>query len=243
MFKVVKLKSILIAAVAVLLAAAITAGILLSVRAKKTQAAFSPLPKPTIVIDAGHGGADPGVTGVKTGVKESDLNLKTALVLGDIFTSAGYKAVQTRYGEESTVEGAFDKSADMAARRATIQRAEPDAVISIHMNKYEGPSRRGVQVFYTTDASEPLATALQQHLNQTMNVPTLGRGFDPIRGDYYVADNGDVPSVIIECAFLSSPIDEALITDPDYRLRLATEIQVATARYLSAENATETNAH
>ena len=124
MFKVIKLKNLLIWAGAILLVAAITAGILLSVRAKKTQAAFSPLPKPTVVIDAGHGGADPGVTGVKTGVKESDLNLKTALVLGDIFTSAGYKAVQTRYGEGSTAEGDFDKSADMAARRETIRRAK-----------------------------------------------------------------------------------------------------------------------
>ena len=233
MFKVVKLRTLLIAAGVLLAVAVIAVGVTLGVRAKEARAAFSPLPKPTVVIDAGHGGADPGVTGVKTGVKESDLNLKTALVLGDIFASAGYKAVQTRYGEASTVEGAFDKTADMAARRETIRRAEPEAVISIHMNKYEGPSRRGVQVFYTTDASESLAIALQKHLDQTMNVPTLGRGFDPIRGDYYIADNGVVPSVIIECAFLSNPIDEALIIDPDYRLRLATEIQVATARYLN----------
>ena len=235
MFKVIKLRNILLVLAAILVTAAIVVGIVIGVRKEKAATAFSPLPKKTVVIDAGHGGADPGVTGVKTGVKESDLNLKTALVLGDIFTSAGYKAVQTRYGEESTAEGAFDKTADMAARRETIRRAEPEAVISIHMNKYEGPSRRGVQVFYTTDASESLAIALQKHLDQTMNVPTLGRGFEPIRGDYYVADNGDVPSVIIECAFLSNPIDEALITDPDYRLRLATEIETATARYLGAK--------
>ena len=101
------------------------------------------------------------------------------------------------------------------------------------MNKYPDASRRGVQVFFATEASRPLAEGLQKHLNQTMNEPTLGRAFDPIFGDFYVADNGDVPSVIVECAFLSNPIDESLITNADYRLRLASEIEIAVARYLN----------
>ena len=233
MFKVIKLKSILIALAVLVVTAAVVLGVVLGARNRKTATAFSPLPKKTVVIDAGHGGADPGVMGVRTGVKESELNLKTALVLGDIFLAAGYKAVQTRYDDKSTHQGAFDKQADMEARRAVIKRASPDAVISIHMNKYEDASRRGVQVFFATEASRPLAEKLQKHLNQTMNVPTLGREFDPIFGDYYVADNGCVPSVIVECAFLSNPIDESLISDADYRLRLASEIEIAVARYLT----------
>ena len=235
MFKVIKLKTIVIAIAALLTAAAIAVGAALCAKRSKTATAFSPLPKKSVVIDAGHGGADPGVTGVRTGVKESDLNLKTALVLGEIFTAAGYRALQTRYDENSTADGGFDKQADMEARRDVIRRANPEAVISIHMNKYADASRRGVQVFYTTEASLPLAEALQKHLNQTMNVPTLGREFDPLRGDYYIADNGSIPSVIVECAFLSNPIDEALITNADYRLRLASEIEVAVARYLNEQ--------
>ena len=233
MFKVIKLKSILIGAVVTLVAAAIVVGTVVCVKKHRTATAFSPLPKKVVVIDAGHGGADPGVMGVRTGVKESELTLKTALLLGELFTSGGMRAVQTRYDENSTVEGAFDKTADMEARRAVITRVNPDAVVSIHMNKYEDSSRRGVQVFYTTAASKALAEKLQTHLNQVMNLPTLGRSFDPICGDYYVADNGEVPSVIVECAFLSSPIDESLILNADYRLRLASEIQSAVARYLA----------
>ena len=232
MFKVIKLKSLLIALAALLLAAAIILTSLLCTKKESAATAFSPLPKKTVVIDAGHGGADPGVTGIRTGVKESELNLKTALVLGEIFLSAGYRAVQTRYDEESTAEGDFDKTADMEARRNVIERAAPDAVISIHMNKYQDASRRGVQVFYSTEASKSLAENLQKHLNQTMNMPTLGREFEPLKGDYYIADNGETPSVIVECAFLSNPIDEALITSADYRLRLASEIEIAVARYL-----------
>ena len=232
MFKVIKLKSVLIALVAMLLVAAVVVIVVVGAN-REAASAFSPLPKKTVVIDAGHGGADPGVYGIRTGVKESDLNLKTALVLGEIFISGGYRAVQTRSNEGSTAGEDFDKTEDMAVRREIIRRADPDAVISIHMNKYDDASRRGVQVFYATESSRLLAEKLQKHLNQTMNVPTLGREFDPIKGDYFIADNGDVPSVIVECAFLSNPIDEALITDADYRLRLASEIEIAVARYLS----------
>ena len=235
MFKVVKLKSILIALAAFLLTAALVLGVVLGAGRSRAATAFSPLAKKTVVIDAGHGGADPGVTGVRTGVKESDLNLKTALVLGEMFFAAGYRAVQTRSDENSTVDGSFDKTADMESRRAVIRRAAPEAVISIHMNKYENASRRGVQVFYSTDCSAALAEKLQKHLNQTMNAPTLGREFDPLKGDFYIADNGDVPSVIVECAFLSNPIDESLITNADYRLRLASEIQIAVTRYLGEQ--------
>ena len=233
MFKVIKLKSILIALAAIVVAAAVILCVTLGAKRGKAATAFSPLPKKTVVIDAGHGGADPGVTGVRTGVKESELNLKTALVLGEIFRAAGYRAVQTRSSEDSTAPGNFDKQADMEARRDVITRAHPDAVVSIHMNKYPDASRRGVQVFFATEASRPLAEQLQKHLNQTMNVPTLGRAFDPIFGDFYVADNGEVPSVIVECAFLSNPIDESLITNADYRLRLASEIEIAVAKYLN----------
>lgn len=238
MFKVIKLKSILITLVALLLAAVIVVVAVVSAN-KAAASAFSPLPKKTVVIDAGHGGADPGVLGVRTGVKESELNLKTALVLGEIFISAGYRAVQTRSNEGSTAGEEFDKTEDMAVRREIIRRADPEAVISIHMNKYDNQSRRGVQVFYTTEASRLFAEKLQKHLNQTMNLPTLGREFDPIKGDYFIADNGDIPSVIVECAFLSNPIDEALITDADYRLRLASEIEIAVARFLSENKESE----
>jgi len=232
MFKVIKLNTVVYALCAAVLVGALVPAFLMAGKKSDAQA-FMQAPKKVIVLDSGHGGADPGVTGVKTGVKESELNLKMALVLADILSSDGYKVVQTRYGEGSTVDGAFDKSADMQARKETILRADPVAVVSLHMNRYEDASRRGVQVFYSTDGSEALAEAMQAHLNATMNVPTLNRGFDPIRGDYFIAQCVGAPSVIIECAFLSNPIDEALITDPTYRLRLAGEIERALKSYLN----------
>lgn len=238
MFKVIKLNAVLFPITAIVLAAAITPAFFLSARLY-SAGAFSQAERKAVVIDAGHGGEDPGVTGATTGVKESDLNLKMALTLGDLLSSAGFKAVQTRRTEGSLVEGKYNKTKDMEARKRTIERAEPKAVVSLHMNKYPAdPSRRGVQVFYSTDASLPFAETMQKHLNLTMNEPTLGRGFDPIRGDYYIAKCADCPSVIIECAFLSSPLDEALISDANYRLRLAIEIEKGIELFLNDGSAT-----
>ena len=231
MFKVIKLTTIVYVVCAVVLVAAIVPAF---VMAGESTEAFSQGEKKVIVIDAGHGGADPGVTGVTSGIKESELNLKMALILGELFTSVGYRAVQTRTTDGSTAEGAFDKSEDMRARKEVIERAKPCLVISLHMNRYEEASRRGVQVFYSTEGSAALAESLQKHLNEQMNIPTLGRGFEAIRGEYFIAQCTEAPSVIIECAFLSSPLDEALITDAGYRLRLAGEIEKGVTAYLNA---------
>ena len=240
MFKTIKLTTLVYVLAAVVLVGALVPAFILAGRKKPGAEVFSQKERTVVVLDAGHGGDDPGVTGIRTGVKESDLNLKTALVLGDILSAAGYKAVQTRLTEGSTAEGAFDKDADMQARKATIERAKPAAVISLHLNKYEDASRRGVQVFYSTDASEMLAEKMQKHLNDTMNVPTLGRGFVAIRGDFYIAQCTDAPSIIIECGFLSNPIDESLVSDASYRLRLASEIETALTSYMtSRENLSE----
>ena len=234
MFKVVRFQTLLLSVAAIVLAAAVTPAFLLS-RKISSASAFSQAEKRRVVLDAGHGGEDPGVTGVSTGVKESDLNLKMALTLGDLLSSAGFKTVQTRVSEGSLVSGRYVKSEDMEARKRTIERAKPQAVVSIHMNKYsEDPKRRGVQVFYSTENSAAFAEQMQTHLNNAMNVPTLGRGFDPIRGDYFIAKCADCPSVIIECAFLSSPLDEALISDANYRLRLAIEIEKGIEAFLNA---------
>lgn len=235
MFKVVKFNTVLLIAAAVVLAIAITPAFFLAERLSAART-FSQAERRRIVIDAGHGGEDPGVTGVATGVKESDLNLKVALTLGDLLSSAGFKTVQTRVSEGALVTGKYSKSKDMEARKKTIERADPQAVVSIHMNKYpEDKNRRGIQIFYSTEASAAFAEELQKHLDQTMNEPTLGRGFDPICGDYYIAKCAACPSVIVECAFLSNPSDENLISDANYRLRLAIEIKNAIESYFSGE--------
>ena len=185
---------------------------------------MTPEPTKTIVIDAGHGGVDEGVFGVDTGVPESELNLIISKMLREHFKNAGYRVVMTR----STSEGLYGikspgfKSRDMNQRKQIIQNSDPDIVVSIHMNRYTSPIRRGLQVFYS-DRGESmlLAEEIQRVANANLNKPYTGRNLSTLYGDYYILKCTTSPSVIVECGFLSNPEDEALLIQPEYQQELA----------------------
>lgn len=191
----------------------------------------------TVVIDAGHGGADGGVTGVNTSVKESDLNLVMAKLLGEYFESGGFRVVYTRKNAKGLYRetDSNKKRADMERRAEIIAEASPVAVISIHMNKYSASSRRGAQVFFdaSSDSGKALADAVQDELNRTFNVPDAGREFAALSADKYILRQSTAPSVIVECGFLSNPVDEANLLNPDYRAEFAYAVFRATAAFLS----------
>lgn len=191
----------------------------------KTSHASSRAVFKRIVIDAGHGGADGGATGVKTGVKEAEINLNLAKILQSTFEKNGYVVIMTRvddnglYGEETD---GF-KLRDLKKRVEIINSAKPDAVISVHMNKYSLSSRRGAQVFFKPDSvsSEILARSVQNELNA---MKTAKRTYRELEGDYYILRESLFPAVICECGFLSNPVDEALLTDESHLNALAAAI-------------------
>ena len=190
----------------------------------------------TVVVDAGHGGADGGVTGVNTGVKESDLNLVVARLLGEYLESGGFDVVYTRKGSGGLYRpsDANKKRADMHRRGDIIRNAAPAAVVSIHMNTFSASSRRGAQGFFdaSSDEGRELASAIQDELNRTFNLPDAGREFAPLAADKYILKQSRA-SVIVECGFLSNPSDEAHLLDADYRAEFAYAVFRAVAAYLS----------
>ena len=136
--------------------------------------------RPVIVVDAGHGGLDGGVVGTRTGVKESDLNLAVALLLGGMLEEDGFDVVFTRAGKGGLyLDGERGKkSADMRRRADIIARSGAVGVVSIHMNTFSDSSRRGAQVFFDASSSRgrALADAVQTELNRSFNLPDAGRG-------------------------------------------------------------------
>lgn len=191
----------------------------------------------TVVIDAGHGGADGGVTGVATGAKESDLNLEMAMVLGDYLESAGFRVVYTRKNADDLCGGgAFDKRKDMYKRAEIVKRAAPVAVISLHMNAFPSSSRRGAQVFFGKSSEEgaALAAAVQDRLNAAFNEPDVGRKFSALSAEKFLLEQSAAPAVIVECGFLSNPADEKNLTSPLYRAGFAYEIFRGIAAFLAS---------
>lgn len=191
----------------------------------RTRAAASPSEKFTVVIDAGHGGIDGGVSGITTGVKESELNLDIARKLKEKFDKSGAKTVMTRK-TEAGLYGIYSKGfkrRDMLKRKQITLNAKADAFVSIHLNYYSSPSRRGAQIFYKTDSerSRTLANIVQTELNSTEETK---RDYTALAGDYYVLNEADCAAILCECGFLSNAEDEKLLLTDEYRDKIAEKI-------------------
>lgn len=173
----------------------------------------------TVVLDAGHGGVDPGVAA--GGVRESDINLLLVKELRRLFADAGFRVVLTRKnagGLYGLPTPGF-KRRDMAERRRIIQEAAPDLVISVHQNSFPAqPSRSGAQVYYKKGdaAASRLAACIAAPLSRA-----CGGRCAALVGDYYILNCSAFPSVIVECGFLSNAAERQKLCTAAYRRTLA----------------------
>ena len=188
----------------------------------------------TVVIDAGHGGIDAGALGVTTSVRESDLNLLIAKNLKELFEKSGFIAIMTREGDNGlygTTDPGFKKR-DLKEREKIINNSLADLCVSIHLNVYSSQSRRGAQVFFNKDYLEgkKLAKLVQGRINGLNLSPRL---YDALHGDYYLLNTSKIPTIIVECGFLSSPEDEKLLLTDKYRHDISNAIFMGCVDYLS----------
>ena len=105
--------------------------------------------KKVVLLDAGHGGVDPGKIAV-TGVKEKDINLQIALKTEKLLKKAGYEVVMTRESDSGLYEESDSnkKIADMKKRCLMAEESHADILVSIHQNSYQSEGVKGAQVFY-----------------------------------------------------------------------------------------------
>ena len=172
-----------------------------------------------ILVDAGHGGHDGGARARDSGVWEKEINLLIAQALGDSLRQAGAAVIMTR---EEDMEYHRNKRKDLSARLELARQGKADALISVHMNEYRSRRESGPQVFYRAgqEASRLLAGALQEALILELK-PKKERA--AMAGDYFILSL-DVPSVLVECGFLSNPEEEKLLLTSDYQQRVAAAI-------------------
>ena len=180
------------------------------------QATSSPKLEYTIVIDAGHGGRDGGSVG-ELGSIEKELNLEYANSLKSMLEKSDVKVVMTRKDDNGLYEedASNKKLSDMRARRDIIRSAKPDLVISIHMNSYPLKNCVGAKTFYkiNSEASLKAAQCVQDSLHYYINNASSSVS----EGDYYILNCTDYTSILIECGFISNPMEEQLLADKHYR--------------------------
>ena len=214
----------------------------------------------TVVVDAGHGGRDPGAVGV-SGLREKDINLTIAQALREELDARGFEVIMTRER---------DRTMSLEERTAVAESSSGDVFISIHANASKRKQARGIEV-YTLDANherhsldvaarengvpaarlDPLQRALAE-----LQVSEVGAHSERLaafvhdevmrgvrkrdqtlpdlgvkKGPFYVLFMSSMSSVLVEAGFVTNQKDAKMLRSERYQQMLAEQIAVAVDRY------------
>lgn len=197
-----------------------------------------PLTGWTILIDPGHGGYDGGARARDSGIWEKVINLDVALQVEKSLIECGAAVIMTRREDadlctEDRPAAQTKKRQDMLARVEMAVSAKVDMVLSIHMNEYRARGESGPQVFYRqgSDSGRLLAGCMQEALIEHLK-PRKERA--AMAGDYFILQL-DVPSVLVECGFISNPDEERMLLSDDYQARLGEAVAAGVLNYVALQ--------
>lgn len=185
-----------------------------------------------VVIDAGHGGFDPGKVGVN-GALEKDINLTIAYMLKELLEQNGMQVVLTRTDDDGLYEESDSnkKVSDLKRRSAKIKESGAKIVVSIHQNSYTSESISGAQVFYYKGAEESrqIAELIQAELRRVADPDNKREAKS--NDSYYLLKNAECPMVIVECGFLSNNREADMLISEEYQKKLAWAIHLGVLQY------------
>lgn len=186
---------------------------------------------PVVILDAGHGGEDPGAIGVD-GTFEKDLNLIMVNKISEYLKLAGVDTVLTRqddkllYKPEENIKGQ-KKMYDLKNRYLIACEHERSVFVSIHMNKYSDGKYKGLQVYYSKNnkSGKDMALDVQKAVCEYLqkgNERQIKEG-----RNIYLLERLMCPAVLIECGFLSNEEDCRNLCDNEYTDKMAFLISYA----------------
>lgn len=185
-----------------------------------------------LVVDAGHGGIDPGAN--RTGIVEKDINLAVALELKDVLNQYGVKVVLTRQSDtelsgecdNEKVKGRYRR--DLMARVEMAEESDADIFISMHANAVNNSKRHGADVFYYAKSPDgkALANAIQAELAKVTQTSQSAK-----TADYFVLRRNKIPAALIEVGYITNRDERALLQNPEYQRKLAEAIAKGIYQY------------
>jgi N-acetylmuramoyl-L-alanine amidase len=184
--------------------------------------------KKTIMIDPGHGGIDGGAVS-KNGTIEKDINLKISLKLKKQFEDKGIIVLVTREKDEGLYSDTGrirdKKNEDLQNRCSMKGKVSPDVFISIHLNMFQQSQYYGAQVWYSKEGEEAvLAHIIQQNFIKDLD-NSNNRREKCAKGAYKLLRcHENVPSILIECGFLSNSNEEEKLKSDTYQEKIAVSI-------------------
>lgn len=233
-FIFIRLKNVFKILIIILLFSIIGTMLFLSESDKSIETFSIPTANKIIVIDPGHGGIDAGAS--SGDLKEKDINLDIALRLQKLIEANEGIAVLSRTEDVSTADKnraktLTQKKSDLIERRNMIEKHNADVFVSLHMNKFGDKKYKGAQVFYSdNEESKKLAEIMQNQFKNIMdntNNRKIKNG-----NNIFVLKNNKIPSVLIECGFLSNESELKNFESDIYRQKVAWTIFVGLNEYL-----------
>lgn len=195
---------------------------------------------PVVVIDAGHGGKDPGKVGVNDAL-EKDINLSISLRLKCLLEQNDIIVVMTREEDKdlASEQASNRKNEDLRARAALIEGISPVVMVSIHQNSYPEPEVDGAQAFYYSGSEngKKLARMVQDSLKTELD--DGNHRVAKANKEYYLLKKATCPAVIVECGFLSNPTEAGLLITEEYQEKIAFAIHLGILEYINTVAATE----
>jgi N-acetylmuramoyl-L-alanine amidase/LysM repeat protein len=181
-----------------------------------------------VVLDAGHGGSDPGAISPLLPLPEKEVTLRLALLAGAALAQRGIDVVYTRTD---------DRYVGLGERAALAQRTGAHALVSIHLNSAENPAATGVEAWHGAGARDAdLAAALLSALAaslQPYEIPV--RGARP--GSQLAVLRGPVPAVLIEVGYITNAHDAQHLAEEPFLRTVAGALASGIARFRDATSA------
>lgn len=194
-----------------------------------------------IVLDAGHGGEDPGAVSSFSGACEKDITLQIAQNAKTLLEKAGYTVIMTRsedilvYDDENLSMTAKRRQ-DLLKRKQIMDESNAEIVVSIHLNAFTDRQYWGAQVFYTKESlsSKKLAICLQDSMRAFLDENNQREALLKSE-DIIITKDCKVTTVIVECGFLSNEAEEKKLIDPTYQQSVADAIKAGIDAYFTVE--------
>lgn len=192
-------------------------GITFSFFNKSVETFSMPVANKNIVIDAGHGGWDPGKVR-SDGTEEKTINLDISQKLQQYLEQGGANIFTTRIDDSALSK---KKIEDLKQRKLIANGDEIDVFVSIHQNSFPDKTAKGAQVFYykNSENGKKLAECIQNQIKQFLD--SENNRVPKPNGEYYILKNTKCASVIVECGFLSNETENALLNSDEYRRKIA----------------------
>ncbi len=180
-------------------------------------------PGTVLVLDAGHGGSDPGAQ--RGFVKEKELTLAIAQKTRAKLAASGIKVIMTR---------SDDTFVTLQDRVSITNTTKPDMFLSVHINSLESTNDiHGIETYYQTDMSRALAQSIHDNLVSELNAPNRNIR----KAKFYVVNRAEVPAVLAEVGFISHKGERDKLVSEDYQEKIAGALTKGAILYLKQHSA------